>query len=89
MGITRQSVIEMAKDLGISIRVGDFPGEALLEADEAFVTSTAGGVMPLASVDGTALLGGEPGTLSHRIRAEYWKRRERGWLGTPLADLLR
>ncbi len=87
MGITRQSVIDIAADLKLPLRIGDYEADALLQADEAFVTSTAGGVMPLASVGPTSFAGG-PGPISRQIRMEYWSRRRHGWLGTPVRDLL-
>jgi branched-chain amino acid aminotransferase len=87
-GMTRGSVLDLAAELGIPTQVGDFPADDLRGADEAFITSTAGGVMPVAHVDGVALGSGRPGPLSLRLRGEYWRRREEGWLSTPVGSLL-
>ena len=88
-GITRQTVFELAADLGIPTREADIQAEELRRADEAFICSTAGGVMPVASVDGEPLGDGRPGPLTSKARALYWQRREAGWLGTPVEDVLK
>ena len=50
-GITRASVIELAHDLGFTVRIGPLSVADLLEADEAFFTGTAVEVTPLACLD--------------------------------------
>ena len=59
--------------------------EQLLNADEAFLTSTAGGVMPINSVD-DSVLGGKagPGALTTQLHNLYWTKRWDGWLGTAV-----
>ena len=85
----RSTVFELCGLLGIDATEGDLLPDDLRGADEAFLSSTAGGIMPVASVDGRALAhGAGPGPLSSRLRTEYWARREAGWLGTPVASLL-
>ncbi len=66
----------------------DLPLSALADADEAFLSSTAGGIMPVSRVDGRPLGSGGPGPISRRLRARYWEKREAGWLGTSVKDLL-
>jgi branched-chain amino acid aminotransferase len=39
-------------------------------------------------VDGRPLGNGAPGILTSRIVKDYWAKREAGWHGTPVADLL-
>ena len=88
-GITRSTILELASDLGLKADEADLTADDLHTADEAFLSSTAGGVMPVASVDGAPLRHGNgPGPISLRLRSEYWSRREAGWLGTPVASLL-
>jgi branched-chain amino acid aminotransferase len=87
-GITRQTVLDLAAELGIPARQADLVPDALRTADEAFLSSTAGGIMPVARVDGKPLGAGRPGPLTTRFRTLYWGKREAGWLGTPVADLL-
>lgn len=88
LGITRQSVLDIAREGGIPSEIGNYGAEALRAAEECFITSTAGGVMPVVRVDGRTLGAGVPGPITLRIRKEYWRRREQGWLGTPVASLL-
>ncbi len=52
MGITRDSVITLAKEMGISVFEKDVSVNELLNADEAFLTGTAAEVTPINSVDG-------------------------------------
>jgi branched-chain amino acid aminotransferase len=87
-GITRRTILELASDLGIKAEEADMEADQLRDADEAFLSSTAGGVMPVATVDGRPLgHGAGAGPLSLRLRTEYWARREGGWLATPVADV--
>jgi branched-chain amino acid aminotransferase len=83
-GVTRAITIELARELGFKTRVRRLPVGEFLESDEVFVSSTAGGIMPVATVDGTTLPAGAPGPVSAAIRQLYWKKREAGWRGTPI-----
>jgi branched-chain amino acid aminotransferase len=87
-GITRRTVLELAAEIGAGAREADLTPDELRGADEAFICSTAGGIMPVASVDGVPLGSGGPGPLSTRLRTLYWEKREAGWHGTPVAALL-
>ena len=87
-GITRMTVFDLAKESGVDVETGDYPGDALRAADEAFLSSTAGGIMPVTRVDGRPLGDGSPGRQTLALRDLYWSKREAGWLGTPIADLL-
>ena len=88
-GITRRTMLELALELGIRAEESDLYADDLRGADEAFLSSTAGGVMPIATVDGRSLGHGPgAGPVSLRLRAEYWARREAGWLATTVNSLL-
>ena len=84
-GITRRTAVELCNELNIPVKITNVPVEMLLDADEAFMTSTAGGIMPVNSVD-HVLLGGTsgPGVISSRLHNLYWEKRWAGWLGTPV-----
>ena len=84
-GITRQSALDLAADLGMNVHIGTVHASELLEADEAFLTSSAGGIAPINSVDGN-VLGGQPGPgpRTVEIHNAYWERRWEGWNGTPV-----
>ena len=84
-GITRQTTLELARELGLSTRVERVHAEQLLTADEVFITSTAGGIMPVGRVDGELAGGREgPGEWTCRLHDLYWTKRWQGWLGTPV-----
>ncbi len=88
-GITRRTILELASIVGIKAEEHDLAVDDLRSADEAFLSSTAGGVMPVATVDGRPLGHGPgAGPISLQLRAEYWERREAGWLATPVAMLV-
>jgi len=72
LGITRQTVFDICKRLDIDCRAGTLTIEALKSADEVFITSTAGGVMPVGRVDSSEVGDGTVGPLTRRITAEYW-----------------
>jgi len=54
-GVTRATMIELAPECGFGVEEGAYPLSQLLEAEEAFTTSSVREVMPLAEVDGKAL----------------------------------
>ena len=86
-GITRQTVFDLARELKVPCVAADLPPEALRDADEAFLSSTAGGIMPVTQVDGRPLGNGAPGLLTTELRTQYWQKREAGWLGTSVTAL--
>ncbi len=71
-GITRRTVIELAPDLGIPLERQAVPADEMRCAEEVFVTSTAGGIMPVTKVDGRILGKGAPGPVTSRLRDAYW-----------------
>ena len=86
-GITRKTVVELAQEIGVEVEAGNYPADALRGADEAFISSTAGGIMPVTKVDGKFLGNGKSGPISWRLHELYWSKREAGWLGTAVRDL--
>ena len=83
-GITRRTVIELASEHGIPLEVREVPAEEVRRADEVFVTSTAGGIMPVLEVDGERVGDGEPGPLTLRLREAYWDLHEDPRFATPV-----
>jgi branched-chain amino acid aminotransferase len=67
-GVTRMSVLELAKHQGVPVREESLAPEALYEAPEVFLASSSVGVWPVASVDGRAVPGGAPGPVSKRLK---------------------
>ena len=86
-GVTRQTVIDICTELGLPVRIAPMTRDDLLAADEIFTSTTAGGVMPAARIDGRILQNDRPGPVSRRIRETYWRWHEEGRHLTPVADL--
>ena len=84
MGITRQTVFELAAEHDIAAREAPLTAYDLHAADEVFLTSTAGGIMPIVEIDGRAIGDGKPGPISQRVHELYWTLRESGRHGTPI-----
>lgn len=70
-GITRDSVIRIARDLGHEVREQSIPREMLYIADEAFFSGTAAELTPIRSVDRIPVGEGKPGPITRAIQAEY------------------
>jgi branched-chain amino acid aminotransferase len=73
LGVTRQTVFDICERLGVPCAAGPVPVTALEGAGEAFITSTAGGVMPVTRVNGKSVSTGAIGPLTERITALYWQ----------------
>jgi len=71
-GITRDTIITAAQDLGIEFRRNEISREELYTSDELFLTGTAAGVSPIREVDGRKI-GKSPGEwpISSRLRDTY------------------
>jgi branched-chain amino acid aminotransferase len=82
-GISRRTAIELCERLRIPIRLGPMPIDALRRADEVFLTSTGGGVLPIAKVDGLALPH-FPGPVTTRLHDAYWAMHDEGPYRDPV-----
>jgi branched-chain amino acid aminotransferase len=71
-GITRRSLIELARESGQQVDEGRLTAEDLHRSDEVLVTSTAGGIMPVTVIDGKPVGTGGPGPLTLELRDRYW-----------------
>jgi branched-chain amino acid aminotransferase len=71
-GITRRTVIEMAQSLGLPLQCRALPASELRDADEVFISSSGGGVLPVTRVDGRPLGDGRPGPITRRLVSTYW-----------------
>ncbi len=72
-GITRQTIFDICHKLGVECLATDLSPMTLKEADEVFVTSTAGGVMPVTKIDAKPIGRGSPGPLTTQITKKYWQ----------------
>ena len=71
-GITRDSVIRLAADLGYPVQEKVLPREMLYQADEAFFVGTAVEVTPIRSVDKIEIGSGSRGPITERIQKEFF-----------------
>ena len=72
MGVTRDSVIEIARDVGYSVETRAIDLEELLTADEAFLTGTAAEVTPIREIDGTTIGAGGRGPITEKIQEVFF-----------------
>ncbi|HMM55341.1 MAG TPA: branched-chain amino acid transaminase [Candidatus Desulfobacillus sp.] len=68
IGITRATVIELARELGYEVRAKRLTRDDLYIADEAFFTGTAAEVTPIREVDGRVIGAGRRGPVTQRIQ---------------------
>lgn len=91
LGITRDAVIRIAKDLGYRVEIGWLRREDLVMADEAFFTGTAAEVTPIREVEGLPVGRGARGPVTARIQEVFFEAirgrapRYRDWL-SPVAQ---
>ncbi len=87
-GITRDTVMQLARDLGIPIVETLIPREMLYIADEVFFSGTAAEITPIRSIDRIPIGTGKRGPVTEKLQAEFFgvingTRPDRGWL-TPV-----
>ena len=75
-GITRQTALQLCAELGISAKEGRLPVARLADADEVFLTSTAGGIIPVGRIDGRPVGDRVPGSLTKRLADLYWAKHD-------------
>ena len=83
-GITRKSVFELCDELGVPVEVRPLTAQELLDADEIFTATTAGGVMPASRIDGHIKGNDRPGPISAKLKERYWQKHDEGWHKTPI-----
>jgi branched-chain amino acid aminotransferase len=71
-GITRDSVITLAGELGLQVEERDLPREALYSADEVFMTGTAAEITPVRSVDRKSVGAGVPGPITRQLQQAFF-----------------
>lgn len=70
-GITRQKIIQLANENGISLEEGKWPGEELFKAEEIFLSGTVKKVMPVTILDNRPVGEGKPGAITRKIMRLY------------------
>ena len=86
LGITRDSVLQLIKDLGYKVEFQPIAREMLYMADEIFFTGTAAEVTPVRTVDRIVIGPGERGPITKQVQEEFFaitsgnKPDRHGWL---------
>lgn len=71
-GITRESVIQIARDEGYTVRERQISRDELYIADEVFITGTAAEVTPVREIDNRPVGAGKPGPITQKIQTTYF-----------------
>lgn len=71
-GISRRTVIEMARALGLETQLRALPADELRGADEVFISTSGGGVLPVTRVDKRPVGDGRTGPITQRLVQTYW-----------------
>ncbi|MCD6248518.1 MAG: branched-chain amino acid transaminase [Hadesarchaea archaeon] len=72
-GITRDSIIRIARDEGILVREENISKERLYRADEAFFTGTAAEVTPIREIDGNVIGSGKRGEITGKLQRTFFE----------------
>ncbi|KMO31925.1 branched-chain amino acid--2-keto-4-methylthiobutyrate aminotransferase [Methylobacterium aquaticum] len=83
-GLTRQSVIELAREMDLAVAVRPVTVAELRDADEILLVTTAGGIMPASRIDGRIMGNDRPGPVFRRLHDAFWDKRAAGWHATPV-----
>ncbi len=70
-GITRDSILQLAPDLGFGVTERNITRSELFVADEVFLTGTAAEVLPVREIDDRPIGGGKPGPISLKIQRAF------------------
>ena len=70
-GITRQSVIQIAKDLNLQVKEKNLDYDELLYADEAFFTGTAVEITPISKLDNNLINNGSRGKITKQLQEKF------------------
>jgi branched-chain amino acid aminotransferase len=71
-GITRATVMQLAREAGVEVREQQFTVDEMWTADELFMTGTAAEVTPVREVDGRRIGSGEPGPVTRRLQDRFF-----------------
>jgi branched-chain amino acid aminotransferase len=71
-GITRQTVIELARDLGLSVQSKPMTRDDVYLADEAFFSGTAAEITPIRELDGRVIGTGQRGPVTEKIQTAFF-----------------
>ena len=87
-GVTRNVVSELCTLEGIAFELRKIHPDELSNADEVFASTTAGGIMPVTRISNQQVANGQAGPLTLQLQTRYWEKREQGWHGTRVDEIL-
>jgi branched-chain amino acid aminotransferase len=70
-GITRDTVLDIAKENNIPHEIRDITRDELYIADEVFLTGTAAGIKPVSEIDNRIIADGKDGSITNRVREKF------------------
>ena len=88
-GITRQTVLDLAKELKVPFQLRPISLETLKSSNEVFATSTAGGIMPITKINGLPIGRGTPGEITRKLHKTYWDKHSDPEWSVSKDDLLK
>jgi branched-chain amino acid aminotransferase len=71
LGVTRQTVIDLARGRGLPVRYEPLQRDHLSAMDEAFITSSSRGIVPVIQIDDVTVGEGQPGPVTRELMAAY------------------
>jgi len=71
-GVTRETLLELLAREELQVTQGPLSAASAQSADEVFITSTAGGVMPVTRISEQVVGDGRPGALTAKLNNAYW-----------------
>ena len=70
-GLTREVVIQLAGELGLSVEEGNYSPDQLVQADECFITNTGFEIMPVREVGNSKIGSSSPGPITKRLQDRF------------------
>ena len=83
-GMTRRTLFELCAELEIRCTATSIPATQITSSGEVFISSTAGGIIPVTTVNNQIIGDGLVGPITRALRDLYWEKRGSGWHGTPI-----
>ncbi|WP_420413231.1 aminotransferase class IV [Roseibium sp.] len=77
-GISRQTVLDIAQEMGLAVEIRPLPFSEFLESDEVFITTSGGGVAPVSRVDDRIFSNDAPGPVTTALHKAYFE-----WTARP------
>ncbi|MDA8175048.1 MAG: branched-chain amino acid transaminase [Nitrospiraceae bacterium] len=71
-GITRNTILDLATDMGLKVREERFTRDEVYIADEAFLTGTAAEITPIRELDGRTIGAGKPGKMTKALQEAFF-----------------